>query len=123
MPPILADTFGGLSRNYYFRQLLFGGGLSALLYLAVTQNPNDSMPLALLPLLALNALLYPYSRFLYEKIVGFVIGDNAFYVPIFIMLFVKYLTMMMCLVCAIFIAPFGLLYLFFHHRKVRRQAP
>ncbi|MDN3525304.1 hypothetical protein QWY79_08465 [Halomonas sabkhae] len=122
MPPILADTFGGLSRNYYWRQLMFGGGLSVLLYFAVTQDPADSMPLAAVPLLVLNALLYPYARFVYEQIIGFVMGDNVFYIPLIVMLPVKCITIAMCWASAIFIAPFGLVYLYFHHRKARRQA-
>ncbi|TDU18081.1 hypothetical protein C8E00_1149 [Chromohalobacter marismortui] len=121
MPPILTDTFGGLSRHYYLRQLAFGGGLSALVYFAATQGGGDSVPLAVIPLLALNALLYPYSRFVYEQIIGFVMGDNVFYIPLIIMLPVKLFTIVMCWGWAIFIAPVGLLYLYFHHRKARRQ--
>ncbi|MGP5713980.1 hypothetical protein ACTXPD_18530 [Vreelandella alkaliphila] len=123
MPPILADTFGGLSISYYARQFVFGAALSALLYFAVTQGGGDSIPLAVLPLLAINALLYPYSRFVYEQVVGFVMGDNVFYLPLIIMLPVKLFTMMMCWAWAILIAPFGLAYLYFHHRRARQQAP
>ncbi len=123
MPPILADTFGGLSRSYYFRQLMFGGGLSALLYFAMTQDPTDPMPLVTLPILAFNALLYPYSRFVYEMIIDFVMGNNVFYLPLIIMLPVKLFTMMMCWAWAILIAPFGLAHLYFYHRRARRQAP
>ncbi|MNR50910.1 hypothetical protein D3C85_1704980 [compost metagenome] len=62
-------------------------------------------------------LLYPYSRFVYERIVGFIMGDNVFFVNAFFMLFAKAFTMLICWTCAIFIAPVGLAYLYFYHRK------
>ncbi|NOG32446.1 hypothetical protein HLB35_13015 [Halomonas sp. TBZ9] len=123
MLPIIEDTLGGLSRNYYFRQLIFGIGLSALTYFAVTQGIPDSVPFGVFPLLVLNALLYPYSRFVYEQIIGFVMGNNVFYLPLIIMLPVKLFTMTMCWGWAVFLAPVGLVYLYFHHRKARRQVP
>jgi len=68
-------------------------------------------------LLAVNSLLYPYARFVYEGIVGFIMGDNVFVVNAFLMLFTKLITMSICWCMAIFIAPIGLLYLFIRHSR------
>lgn len=122
MPPILADTIGGLSIKYYARQFIFGAIFSFLPYFFATQGKADPIHLSALLILAFNALLYPYSRFIYEQIVGFVMGDNTFYLPLIIMLPAKLFTMMMCWAWAILIAPFGLIYLYIYHRKVRRQS-
>lgn len=117
MPSFLANTFGGLSANYYIRQFLFGLGITAVLYLAITQGKGvGEMPLAVWPLLVLNTLLYPYARFIYEQVIGYVMGDNVFFLPLIIMLPVKLFTMLMCWSWAIIIAPFGLAYLYFYHR-------
>lgn len=64
-----------------------------------------------------STILYPYSRFVYESIVGFVMGDNVFYVNAIFMFVTKILTMAMCWVFAIVIAPIGLAYLYYHHSK------
>ncbi|MGP5191849.1 hypothetical protein [Vreelandella alkaliphila] len=122
MPPILTDTFGGLSVSYYFRQFSFGLAISALLYFVITQGQGaEQMQVAMWPFLILNTLLYPYARFSYEQVVGFVMGNNTFYIPIIIMLPVKLFTIIMCWGWAILIAPFGLIYLYFYHRRARRQ--
>ncbi len=76
---------------------------------------SSSMPLIIF--FVINTLLYPYSRFVYETIVGFFMGDNVFFGSAFIMMGVKLITMLLCWVFAIFIAPVGLLYLYFHHTK------
>ena len=62
-------------------------------------------------------LLYPYSRYVYESVVGFIMGENVFFTSAIFMMLIKYLTMSLCWVFAIFIAPIGLAYLYFHHTK------
>ena len=121
MHSILKKTFGGLSKEYYFRQLFFGA-LISIAYGLLVYNLSQSHKSGsswLLPFLfvwfTLSALLYPYSRFVYESIVDFVIGGNWFLLPAVLMLFVKLLTMVICWGGAIFIAPIGLLYLYFYH--------
>lgn len=123
MHSILKKTFGGLSKEYYFRQLFFGA-LISIAYGLLVYNLSQSHKSGsswLLPFLfvwfTLSALLYPYSRFVYESIVDFVIGGNWFLLPAVLMLFVKLLTMVICWGGAIFIAPIGLLYLYFYHSK------
>lgn len=66
-----------------------------------------------------NTLLYPYARFVYESIIGFIMGDNIMISNIYIFLGWKALTMLICWLAAIFIAPIGLAYLFYYHH-VRR---
>lgn len=67
--------------------------------------------------LAINTLLYPYSRFVYEGIIGFIMGNNRFFGNALIVLITKFITMALCYSFAIIIAPFGLGYLYYHHGK------
>lgn len=67
--------------------------------------------------LIINTVLYPYSRFAYESIVDFVIGNNMFFVNAIFMIFTKIITMLLCFGLAIFIAPLGLIYLYFYHSR------
>jgi len=119
MHPFVQKTLGGLSKQYYFRQIFFGIVMSALFLVMVSQGDHP-VPIFLMIFLAINTLLYPYSRFVYESAVGFIMGENVFFVNAIFMLFAKLFTMMMCWGFAIFIAPIGLVYLYFHHGKAER---
>lgn len=121
MHPVLAKTFGGLSRAYYFRNLFFGM-LMPLLILGMLNAGSRPLgaPVFMLLMFTINTLLYPYSRFVYERVVGFIIGDNIFVVNAVFMLIVKFMTMALCWSAAIFVAPIGLAYLYVHHSNAER---
>lgn len=120
MHPVIAKTFGGLSPQYYFRNFVFGLIFPAIFWFAASHS-NKSMPVfaavVTIAVLAVNTLLYPYSRFVYESIVGFILGRNVFIVNAILMLVVKWMTMAFCWCFAIFVAPIGLAYLYFAHSR------
>ncbi|HDU5650676.1 hypothetical protein [Serratia marcescens] len=118
MHPVLAKTFGGLSTAYYVRQFVFGLVISGLILYVATRD-LDAHPLqwGLVVFLVINTVLYPYARFVYESVIGFIMGNNIFWVNALLMLFVKLITMVICWSFAIFIAPVGLAYLYYHHSK------
>lgn len=120
MHPIIQKTFGGLTRQYYTRQLFFGSLFLAFYLWFVFgtghagQQPAKAMILS--AWFVVNTLLYPYSRFVYESVVDFIVGSNVLFGNVFVMLFVKAITMALCWVFAIFIAPIGLGYLYYRNR-------
>jgi hypothetical protein len=116
MHPLFAKTFGGLSPQYYARQFFFGLLFPAFIYFMATHGTHP-VPIGMIALMVVNTLLYPYSRFVYESIMAFIMGQNTFWVNAFVMLFVKMLTMALCWSFALFIAPIGLAYLYYHHSK------
>lgn len=120
MHPILRKTFGGLSGSYYFRQLFFSLILAMLIY-SMMSSSSHHLPVITLALFGANTLLYPYSRFVYERITGFILGENIFFVNALLMLATKAFTMMMCWLLAIFIAPVGLLFLYFYHSRAEAK--
>jgi len=121
MHPVIAKTFGGLSLQYYFRQFLFGLIFPVLIYFMMSWSANaNPVSLAVIGVMLINTVLYPYSRFVYEGIVGFVVGQNMFWVNALFLLFVKLMTMALCWGLAIFVAPVGLAYLYFQNGKANR---
>ncbi len=120
MHPLIAKTFGGLSAPYYFRQFVFGLIFPAFMYFMMSRTPHP-VPIAAMLMLTVNTLLYPYARFVYESIVGFILGQNVFFVNAILMLVVKFITMALCWGFAIFIAPLGLVYLYIHHTRAERH--
>jgi predicted membrane protein len=119
---IFNKTFGGLTRAYYLRQLFFGSLFMVLIVFMATRSKTASLPVAMIIFSVVNTLLYPYARFAYEGVVGFIVGNNVFFMNALVMLFAKYMTMGLCWCLAVFIAPLGLGYLYFHHSKQERMA-
>ena len=120
MNSILSKTFGGLSREYYFRNFIFGLIFPALFYFTFYQGKTEiEIPFGLIAFVLVNTFLYPYARFVYEKIMGFIFGKNVFSVNAILFLISKFITMYLCWVLSIFIAPLGLSYLYFYHTKTK----
>lgn len=118
MQSFLLKTFGGLTRSYYIRQLIFGSLFAILIFSVAANSPTGLMGKPGLIVMAIVCtLLYPYSRFVYESVVGYVMGENVFFVNAILMLMVKGFTMAMCWSFAIFIAPVGLAYLYWHNSR------
>ncbi|WP_118842059.1 hypothetical protein [Haemophilus haemolyticus] len=117
----LAKTLGGLSKAYYTRQFLFGLiffiSIVAISYNGYNYTGNTSILVKNVILGLICLLLYPYSRFVYESIIEYILGDNVFFVNVPLMLVTKLITMAICFVFSIFIAPIGLIYLYFYHSK------
>lgn len=117
----LSKTLGGLSRAYYTRQFLFGLiffiFIVAISYNGYNYTGNTSILVTNVILGLICLLLYPYSRFVYESIIEYILGDNVFFVNAPLMLVTKLITMAICFVFSIFIAPIGLIYLYFYHSK------
>lgn len=114
MNPILQKTIGGLSAQYYGRHLFFGAAMSTSLLFMLQ---GKYAPYELWGFAILNTLLYPYSRFVYESVTGFIVGQNFFMVNAILLLMVKCFTMILCWAFAMFVAPVGWAYLYYAHSK------
>lgn len=115
MKEIFIKTFGGLSVSYYVRQMFFGVAIATLMVIFTIKGHN-SVEFWMPVFLFVNTALYPYSRFVYESVVDFIIGSNEFFVNTAQFLLTKLITMSICWFFAILIAPLGLVYLY-HHNK------
>ena len=113
MHPVIRKTLWGLSPAYYRRQLFFGCIFLGI-YLLATLNSSAATVGGWLWALA-NTLLYPYSRFVYEGVVGYIVGKNFFMVSAVLFLGFKIVTMIVCWCLALIVAPVGLAYLYFYH--------
>lgn len=120
MHPIIQKTLGGLSKQYFFRNFLFGLVMAVWISFMSTAGWERQMPFPVALFTVLSTLLYPYSRFVYESVVGFILGENFFFVNPVFMLITKIITMAFCFSLAIFIAPVGLIYLYFYHSHAER---
>ncbi len=115
MHPIIHKTFGGLTFQYYFRQFFFGVILAIIW---VSFDEQKSIGLWVFALI--NTVLYPYSRFVYESLVDFILGNNIFIVSGILLLAVKFFTMFICWLLSLLIAPIGLIFLYFYHSRTQK---
>lgn len=116
MHPVIAKTFGGLTPQYYLRHFFFGSAVAAFILFVLFKDPHPTQ-LGVIAWVVVNTFLYPYSRFVYESVVGFIMGSNVFFLNAFVMLSVKAITIVVCWAAAVFVAPIGLLYLYVHHSR------
>ena len=121
MYPLIQKTFGGLSPQYYIRQLIFGILIAAFVHYMSTQGGNQSIQPGMMFYIIVSTFFYPYSRFVYESIVRYIMGENIFFINAILMLIVKFITMILCWAFSIFIAPVGLAYLYYQHSKAEAQ--
>lgn len=113
MANFLKKTFGALTLGYLIRQYLFCLIFVVPLFCLIMfkfKNP-ESIYLGICILIQWG--LYPYSRFVYEGVVNYIVGDNLFIVRTELFLIVKIWTMALCFGFAWLLAPLGLLYLYF----------
>jgi hypothetical protein len=87
----------------------------AFIYITL-QNPHEIRYENII-FFVINALLYPYARFVYEQVIGFIMGENVFFINAIVMIAAKIITMVLCWGLSIFIAPLGLAYLYYYHSK------
>ncbi|CAD6513500.1 hypothetical protein LMG28727_00706 [Paraburkholderia kirstenboschensis] len=119
MHPIIERSFGGLNRAYYIRNFLFGLIFPAMIYFVFSHGKGAAsfgLVAFVICFSILNTFLYPYSRFVYESVVDYIVGRNVFFVNAIMMLVVKIMTMFICWYLAILIAPLGLAYLLLRNR-------
>lgn len=114
MHPVLVRSFGGLSLRYYVRQLLLG--LFFPVFFALKHGAMLlALPVHLQVVLVFNTLLYSYSRFVYESVTGYVIGDTVITFPFLVFAILTVFTMIFCWCFAILVAPVGLAWLYFRN--------
>lgn len=119
MVSFINKTFGGLSAKYYWRQFFFGVIVSVinLMIMQGKVSTHVMQTVYFYIYIAINILLYPYSRFVYESIVGFILGRNIFYMNSIVFLIAKCITIYICWALSIVIAPLGIIYLYIYHSR------
>ncbi|WP_436883168.1 hypothetical protein [Enterobacter asburiae] len=122
MRSIIDKTVGGLSSAYYVRQFLFGLIIPGVLIYAHRHTGGGKGIEPKEYGFFVNTLLYPYARYFYEKIAGYVVGNNIFISTPLALLFRKAVSMIVCWCLAVFMAPAGMFCLWYLHSRREREA-
>lgn len=113
MKRFITTVFRSLEPSYLARQYLFGGILAVFMYIAT----KDQLTPFLWGYLILSFILYPFAMFVYDSLVGLLIGENVFLVDGLLSLFFSIAKIFFIFFFSIVIAPFGILYLYIRNRK------
>ncbi|MDO4435795.1 MAG: hypothetical protein Q4B71_05185 [Cardiobacteriaceae bacterium] len=107
-------AFSGLSTKYYTRQAIIGLGLAVVLvWIAAPRHQPSLAYISFIISMLINAALYPYARFVYEKVAELVVGDEEVFKKGLLSNLVKLIMMLLCFMFATLLAPLGLLYLYY----------
>ena len=118
----LGWIFGGLQPAYYLRHFVL---ISPLPLIMLTHIPLTDLEthtvinwnqVLVLALVAISWLIYPFSRFVYESVFNWIMGDNVLIVNALICLIMKLITMVLCFSFAIYLAPIAWIYIFWYFK-------
>ncbi|HHF2906887.1 TPA: hypothetical protein ACPJZ5_004752 [Vibrio diabolicus] len=118
MKKAILNAFSGLDKSYLTKQYIIGI-LVCVVYVFIVRKYGQGLGLYTLLSFAINTLLYPYSRYLFESLIKFLFGNTRFDKSSGVLMVLKLLSVVFCWSTALFIAPFGLLYI--HFRGSRGQ--
>lgn len=127
---VLRKTVGGLSREYYWRHFLIALAFIVLPILAALyiydmkelQFSYDPRMIFITVLVVLMLLIYPYSRFVYDSLAGFIMGDSVYLINPLLLFFWRFFVFIICMQFSFVLAPVGMIYLYFYHTKQERQS-
>lgn len=65
---------------------------------------------------AVSCFLYPFSRFVYESVVNWIMGDNVLIANALVWLITKLVTITLCFVFGVVLAPIAWIYIFWYFK-------
>ena len=127
----IINLFRGFTPQYCFRQLFLGVIIGSIYLYMMWSTINrdgvlsqadihDFTQMAIFAII--STLLYPYSRFAYEEVVGFLLGRNLFLINSIVYLIAKVMTMIICWALAIFIFPLGLVFIYYYQKQKAKES-
>lgn len=121
MKSFIDKTVGGLSPAYYIRHFIFSLTIPAVLIYARRHKGGKGVDPKEYGVFV-NTMLYPYARFLYERITSYIVGNNNFITTPLALLYKKAVSMVICWCLAIVMTPAGMLCLWYLHTRLEREA-
>lgn len=114
---MLVRVFGSLRREYLFRAYFIGFLFYSLFLFMDYQAgwPEGFFWKRAFPGL-ICLFLFPFSKLVYDEMKRFILGDNVFFLNALFMLIAKFVINFALFLCAWFIAPIGVAYLWYRSR-------
>jgi len=117
----ISRTFGALRPAYMIRAYVIGAIFFACMVWLRLQTPDahgNTDKVMLLIYLFVCTLLFPFAKLIWDELRNVALGSNFFVMNAVILVFLKLLVNMMLWFFAVFVAPLGVLYLWYRSREV-----
>ncbi len=113
--------FGALQPAYLIRAYVISAAFMAFMVWFFTYMakgaPLDHGRIITLVMFGIGALLFPFSKLVWDEIKRVMLGGNVFYLPIIFVLPLKLIVNYTLWCFSIFIAPLGIAYLWLRSRQ------
>ncbi|MFT4091757.1 MAG: hypothetical protein QM645_13565 [Asticcacaulis sp.] len=114
---MFSRIFGALRPAYLIRAWLIGAAFLALIiWLSLRASAGTQSPTIPLIYFSVCTLLFPFAKLCWDELRNLLMGDNIVFLPAVLVWPLKLIINIMLWGFAVFIAPFGLLYLWFRTR-------
>lgn len=100
--------FGRYKLSYYIKTYAIG---ATFIYLFSKCSMGAKMPKDMLIMLIINAILYPFTRYMYFSIKEYIFGEVNFRMSLFIYMFFKFLMFFTLFITSIFTGTIAILYI------------
>ncbi|WP_274661719.1 hypothetical protein [Enterococcus lactis] len=105
-------VFTSLHPAYLIRQYIFSGVVTAVFYIA----SENTAPASFYVFLGISFVLYPFAMFVYDSIVSLIMGENVWFTSGLFAILWGFFKILLIYFLSVFIAPIGILILYFTHR-------
>lgn len=117
----IAKMLGGIEQSYLIRAYLIGCVYAALVMFMVFGSGETTSstrePWGFVFFAVVNTALFPFAKLVWDQMRNLVLGNNVVWMNAFFLLIAKWIINGMIWTMAIFVAPLGLLYLWFRTRN------
>nr|WP_181377321.1 hypothetical protein [Ochrobactrum sp. LM19]AJW29986.1 membrane protein [Ochrobactrum sp. LM19] len=115
---IFRRIFGGVQPSYLVRSYLIGLLFFALTVgMAMSSEIKNGTPVGLIVFATLSTLLFPFAKLVWDELRDLAFGNNVIFMNAFSLFMLKWVVNGLLWALAIFIAPVGILYLWFRTRQ------
>lgn len=112
----LRRIFGSVDRAYLTRAYIIGIAIFALYAFGLSRGAQPA-PLAIWLVLAVDTLLFPFSKLVWDEVMALLLGRNMFILPAMFLMLAKLVINVALWAGAIFVAPLGILWLWYRSRQ------
>lgn len=110
---IRSRIFGALRPAYMIRAYVIGFALFAFMAWVRSHGPSDASNYLLIGYFLVCSLIFPFAKFVWDEVMALLMGRNFFIMPAIFLIPLKVLVNGLLWTMAIFVAPLGILYLWF----------
>lgn len=109
---VLKRIFGSMNRQYIVRAYVIGLAFFTMIGLSIDASASaQTISVFVYIMMALNTLLFPFAKIVWDSLKGFVLGDTIIVQGLGVHFVMKYLINGILWSLATFVAPIGIIYI------------